>query len=147
MNPEIVSFQYATGMCLLLENVGGCVHAGRPEVVILNICYNWPVLFRATTILRQLEVALTSTARKEVWVITINKSRIVLSTAASFLCRAFSDVSLVLCMRSMRIGSVAMTEWKPGGRTGGVERSERWRTTYDEDVVRRQAVYSRPECI
>ena len=24
MNPEIVSFQYATGMCLLLENVGGC---------------------------------------------------------------------------------------------------------------------------
>ena len=28
MNPEIVSFQYATGMCLLLENVGGCVHAG-----------------------------------------------------------------------------------------------------------------------
>jgi len=32
MNPEIVSFQYATGMCLLLENVGGCVHAGRPEV-------------------------------------------------------------------------------------------------------------------
>ena len=23
MNPEIVSFQYATGMCLLLENVGG----------------------------------------------------------------------------------------------------------------------------
>jgi len=47
MNPEIVSFQYATGMCLLLENVGGCVHAGRPKVVTLNIC-NWPVLFRAT---------------------------------------------------------------------------------------------------
>ena len=23
MNPEIVSLQYATGMCLLLENVGG----------------------------------------------------------------------------------------------------------------------------
>ena len=23
MNPEIVSFHYATGMCLLLENVGG----------------------------------------------------------------------------------------------------------------------------
>jgi len=40
MNPEIVSFQYATSMCLLLENVGGCVHAGRPEVVTLNICYN-----------------------------------------------------------------------------------------------------------
>jgi len=40
MNPEIVSFQYTTGMCLLLENVGGCVHAGRPEVVTLNICYN-----------------------------------------------------------------------------------------------------------
>jgi len=33
VNPEIVSFQYATGMCLLLENMGGCVHAGRPEVV------------------------------------------------------------------------------------------------------------------
>jgi len=32
MNPEIVSFQYATGMCLLLENVGGCVHAGRVHV-------------------------------------------------------------------------------------------------------------------
>jgi len=40
-----MSFQYATGMCLLLENVGGCVHAGRPEVVTLNIS-NWPVLFR-----------------------------------------------------------------------------------------------------
>ena len=39
MNPEIVSFQYATGMCLLLENVGGCVHAGRPDVVTLNICF------------------------------------------------------------------------------------------------------------
>ena len=24
MNPEIMSFQYATGMRLLLENVGGC---------------------------------------------------------------------------------------------------------------------------
>jgi len=34
------SFEYATGMCLLLENVGGCMHAGRPEVVTLNICYN-----------------------------------------------------------------------------------------------------------
>jgi len=44
MNPEM-SFQYATGMCLLLENVGGCVNAGRPQVVTLNICYNWPVLF------------------------------------------------------------------------------------------------------
>jgi len=40
MNPEIVSFQYATRMCLLLENVGGCMHAGRSEVVTLNICYN-----------------------------------------------------------------------------------------------------------
>ena len=40
MNPEIVSFQYATGICLLLENVGGCVHAGRAEVVTLNICCN-----------------------------------------------------------------------------------------------------------
>jgi len=38
-HPEIVSFQYTTGMCIL-ENVGGCVHAGRPEVVTLNICYN-----------------------------------------------------------------------------------------------------------
>ena len=33
-----------TTMCLPLENVGGCVHAGRPEVITLNICYNWPVL-------------------------------------------------------------------------------------------------------
>jgi len=33
MNPEIVSFQYATGMSFL-ENVGVCVHAGRPEVVM-----------------------------------------------------------------------------------------------------------------
>jgi len=40
-------------MCLLLENVGGCVHAGRPEVVTLNICHNWPVLFRATHILQE----------------------------------------------------------------------------------------------
>ena len=47
-----LSFQYATGMCLLLENVGGCVHAGRPEVVTLNIC-NWPVPFRATHILQE----------------------------------------------------------------------------------------------
>ena len=52
MNPEIVSFQYATGLSLLLEIVGGCVHAGRPEVVTLKIC-NWPVLFRATHILQE----------------------------------------------------------------------------------------------
>ena len=34
----------------------GCVqflHAGRPEVVTLNICYNWPVLFRATHIIQE----------------------------------------------------------------------------------------------
>ena len=48
-----LSFQYATGMCLFLENVGGCMHAGRPEVVTLNICYNWPVLFRTTHILQE----------------------------------------------------------------------------------------------
>ena len=48
-----LSFQYATGMYLLLENVGGCVHAGRPKVVTLNICYNWPVPFRATHILQE----------------------------------------------------------------------------------------------
>ena len=48
-----MSFQYATGMCLLLqENVGGCEHAGRPEIVTLNIC-NWPVLFTATHILQE----------------------------------------------------------------------------------------------
>jgi len=35
------------------RHVGGCVHAGRPEVVTLNICYNWLVLFRATHILQQ----------------------------------------------------------------------------------------------
>ena len=52
-NFKIVSFQYATGTCLLLENVGGCVHPGRPEVVTLNICYNWPVLFRTTHILQE----------------------------------------------------------------------------------------------
>jgi len=29
------------------------VHAGRPEVVTLNICYNLPVLFGATHILQE----------------------------------------------------------------------------------------------
>jgi len=33
--------------------VAACVHAGRPEVVTLNICSNWPVLFRATHILQE----------------------------------------------------------------------------------------------
>jgi len=31
----------------------GCMHARRPEVVTLNICYNWPVLFRDTHVLHQ----------------------------------------------------------------------------------------------
>ena len=30
-----------------------CVHVGRPEVVTLNNCYNWPVLFRATHIFQE----------------------------------------------------------------------------------------------
>jgi len=34
MNPEIVSFQYATGMCLLLENVGG---SEQNRSVIANV--------------------------------------------------------------------------------------------------------------
>jgi len=50
---SVVKVRGRGGMCLLLENVVGCVHAGRPEVVILNICYNWPVLFRATHILQE----------------------------------------------------------------------------------------------
>jgi len=31
----------------------GCVQARRPEVVTLNICYNWPILFRDTDILQE----------------------------------------------------------------------------------------------
>ena len=34
MNPEIVYFQYATGMCLLLENVGG---SEQNQSVIANV--------------------------------------------------------------------------------------------------------------
>ena len=41
MNPEIVSFQYATGMCLLLENVGG---SEQNRSVIANVQSDdlWP---------------------------------------------------------------------------------------------------------
>jgi len=41
MNPEIVSFQYATNMCLLLENVGG---SEQHRAVIANVQSDdlWP---------------------------------------------------------------------------------------------------------
>ena len=45
-------FRWSWKILLYSVGVGGCVHAGRPEVVTLNIC-NWPVLFRATHILQE----------------------------------------------------------------------------------------------
>ena len=48
MNPEIVSFQYATGMCLLLENVGG---SDQNRSVIANVQSDdlWPSRMHAAT--------------------------------------------------------------------------------------------------
>jgi len=48
MNPEIVSFQYATGMCLLLENVGG---SEQNRSVIENVQSDdlWPSSMHAAT--------------------------------------------------------------------------------------------------
>ena len=48
MNPEIVSFQYATGMCLLLENVGG---SEQNQSVIANVQSDdlWPSRMHAAT--------------------------------------------------------------------------------------------------
>ena len=48
MNPEIVSFQYATGMCLLLENVGG---SEQNRSVIANVQSDdlWPSRMHAAT--------------------------------------------------------------------------------------------------
>ena len=43
MNPEIVSFQYATGMCLLLENVGG----SEQNRSVANVL--WPSRMHAAT--------------------------------------------------------------------------------------------------
>ena len=47
MNPEIMSFQYATGMCLLLENVGGS-EQNRP---VANVQSDdlWPSRMHAAT--------------------------------------------------------------------------------------------------
>ena len=48
MNPEIVSFQYATGICLLLENVGG---SEQNRSVIANVQSDdlWPSRMHAAT--------------------------------------------------------------------------------------------------
>ena len=48
MNPEIVSFQYTTGMCLLLENVGG---SEQNRSVIANVQSDelWPSRMHAAT--------------------------------------------------------------------------------------------------
>jgi len=48
MNPEIVSFQYATGMCLLLENVGG---SEQDRSVIADVQSEdlWPSRMHAAT--------------------------------------------------------------------------------------------------
>jgi len=48
MNPEIVSFQYATGMCLFLENVGG---SEQNRSVIANVQSDdlWPSRMHAAT--------------------------------------------------------------------------------------------------
>ena len=48
MNPEIVSFQCATGMCLLLENVGG---SEQNRSVIANVQSDdlWPSRMHAAT--------------------------------------------------------------------------------------------------
>jgi len=48
MNPEIVSFQYATGICLLLENAGG---SEQNRSVIANVQSDdlWPSRMHADT--------------------------------------------------------------------------------------------------
>ena len=48
MNPENVSFKYATGMCLLLENVGG---SEQNRSVIANVQSDdlWPSRMHAAT--------------------------------------------------------------------------------------------------
>jgi len=51
----------------MLYNAGGCVHAGRPEVITLNIC-NWLVLFRATHILQEKTHACGILKRHNFWV-------------------------------------------------------------------------------
>ena len=47
MNPEIMSFQYATGMRLLLENVGGC----EQNLSVANVqnVDLWPSCMHAAT--------------------------------------------------------------------------------------------------
>ena len=52
MNPEIVSFQYATGMCLLLENVGG----SEQNRSVANVQSDdlWPSRMHAATHILQL---------------------------------------------------------------------------------------------
>jgi len=49
MNPEIVSFQYATNMCVLLENVGG---SEQNRSVIANVQSDdlWPSCMHAAVL-------------------------------------------------------------------------------------------------
>jgi len=47
MNPEIVSFQYATSMCLLLENVGGSEQ--NRSVANVQSDHLWPSRMHAAT--------------------------------------------------------------------------------------------------
>jgi len=49
MNLEIVSFQYATGMCLLLENVGGCEQNRSVANVNVQSDDLWPSRMHAAT--------------------------------------------------------------------------------------------------
>ena len=63
MNPEIVfSVRHrhvsSPGECGWLRD------AGRPEVVTLSICYNWPVLFRAIHIHHSIAYSLTNISAK-----------------------------------------------------------------------------------
>ena len=48
MNPEIVSFQYATGMCLLLQNVGGS-EQNRSVIAKVQSDDLWPSRMHAAT--------------------------------------------------------------------------------------------------
>ena len=58
------------------EECGWLRDAGRPEVVTLklNICYNWPVLFRATHILQEKTHAWSDTIPLLTWVTLVTRS-------------------------------------------------------------------------
>ena len=62
MNPEILSFQYARGMCLLLENVGG----SEQNRSVANVQSDdlWPSRMHAAThILCDFYLVITASAR------------------------------------------------------------------------------------